>query len=625
GTPIRAETTISLDDSRNEAIKKWAEYTKSFTDPASLDGILRMAGLKTAYDQFVEKFDVTINRIMAALEKEKENLLKGKRNSEAKSRLRPEELLEAQFAALIDIISECLEAEVPLAQLPAVINKFRVGGNTHMPNSKGVSKKRVDIALIRNDADSTSWFDILLNIEVKSDADRILSLHRGQYAWYAAEEWPRQVRHYLLGGILARSHLYIFYNDRNRKIYKASVGKLLLSKPNERVGDLRNAVTFILFLMTRTETELGLAFEDAAQDLHTLHIARPMGNPADGAIVATTLEGLGGHSPEISISGLKLVQQLRKIVGHASWLFKGTHNDEDGRPDIYVKIDAQDDRRESEINVMNWLKTHKVQHSAQLIKSFELKKHNGFRYELLVLKDHGEPINEYFAWLEKREMLNTGVVRTVVKQVLTALGQAERAQVLHRDVSAGNIVVKWSKGDAGVQATLIDWGYAKITSDSDDKPDERGNDPITGTVVFMSLRVLQQFPRRTIIDDIESLFHVLCYALVAAYAPERLKEAYWSDADPDELARSRYPALAGDLDPFMSLVFGNKSLNEGIRAILKDFKDILFDRQDVGKIYKDRLKDPREEKFDELAEALEKKFGLEPLTFARNGQDRARR
>ncbi|KAJ1679472.1 hypothetical protein EV182_001983 [Spiromyces aspiralis] len=141
----------------------------------------------------------------------------------------------------------------------------------------------------------------------------------------------------------------------------------------------------------------------------------------------------------------------------------------------------------------------------------------------------------------------------------------------------------------------------------------------------MSLRVLQQFPRRTIIDDIESLFHVLCYALVAAYAPEQLKEAYWSDADPDQLARSRYPALAGDLDPFMSLVFGNKDLNKGIRVILKDFKDILFDRQDVGNIYEDRLKDPREEKFDELAEALEEKFGLEPHTFARNGQDKIRK
>ncbi|KAJ1680316.1 hypothetical protein EV182_000264, partial [Spiromyces aspiralis] len=623
-TPIRTETTISLDDPRNEAIKKWAEYTEPFTDPASLDGILEMAGLKTAYDEFIEKFDVTIDRIMAALAKKKGYLRKGTRNSEAKSRLRPEELLEAQFTALCNVMLECLEAEVPPAQLPAVINKFRVGGNTRMSNCKGVSKKRVDIALVRNGADSTSWFDILLNIEVKSDADRILPLHRGQYAWYAAEEWPRQVRHYLLGGVLARSQLYVYYNDRNRAIYEASVGKLLLSKPNESVGGLRSAVTFILFLLTRTETELGLAFEDAAQDLHTLHIARPV-NSTDGAIVATTLKGLGDHSPDMSISGLKLVRQLRKIVGHASWLFKGTRKDGHGRPDVYVKFDAQDDRRESEIRVMDRLKAHGVQHSAQLIKAFKLKGHNKFRYELLALEDHGEPIDEYFVWLEKHKALNAGVVRTVVQQILTALGQAERAQVLHRDVSAGNIVVKWPKGGTSVQATLIDWGYAKITSDSDDKPDERGDDPITGTVVFMSLRVLRQFPRRTIIDDIESLFHVLCYALVAAYAPEQLKYAYWSDADPDQLARSRYPVLAGDLDPFMSLVFGNKDLNKGIRVVLKDFKDILFDRQDVGKIYKDRLTDPREEKFDELAETLERKFDLEPLTFARNGLDRARR
>ncbi|KAJ1678159.1 hypothetical protein EV182_004650, partial [Spiromyces aspiralis] len=234
GTPIRAETTISLDDPRNEAIKKWAEYMEPITYPAYLDEILEMAGLKTAYDQFVEKFDVIIDRIMAALAKEEEYLRKGTRNSEAKGQLRPEELLEAQFTALCNVMLECLEAEVSPAQLPAVINKFQVGGNTHMPNSKGVSKKRVDIALVRKDTDSTSWSNVLLNIEIKSDADRILHLHRGRYAWYAAEEWPRQVRHYLLGGTLARSHLYVYYNDRNRKIYEASVGKLLLTNHNER-------------------------------------------------------------------------------------------------------------------------------------------------------------------------------------------------------------------------------------------------------------------------------------------------------------------------------------------------------------------------------------------------------
>ncbi|KAJ1672364.1 hypothetical protein EV182_007219, partial [Spiromyces aspiralis] len=316
--------------------------------------------------------------------------------SESKGQLRPEELLEAQFTALCNVMLECLELEVPPAQLPAVINKFRVGGNTHMPNCEGVSKKRVDIALVRKDADSTSWSNLLLNIEIKSTADRILHLHMGQYAWYAVEEWPRQVRHYLLGGVLVRSQLYIIYNDRNRKIYEASVGKLLLTNPNESVGDLRSAVTFVLFLLTRTETELGLAFEDAARDLHALHIARPRGNPTDGAIVATTLKGLGDHSPDMSISGLKLVRLLRKIVGHASWLFKGTHEDGDGRPDIYVKFDAQYSRRESEIRVMNRLKAHGVQHSAQLVEGFELKGHNEFRYELLVLKDHGEPIDEYF-------------------------------------------------------------------------------------------------------------------------------------------------------------------------------------------------------------------------------------
>ncbi|KAJ1669294.1 hypothetical protein EV182_008825, partial [Spiromyces aspiralis] len=102
-TPMRAETTISLNDPRNEAIKKWAEYMKPITYPAYLDEILEMTGLKLAYDQFVEKFDVTIDKIMAALAKKKGYLLEGSRSSESKGQLRPEELLEAQFTALCNV------------------------------------------------------------------------------------------------------------------------------------------------------------------------------------------------------------------------------------------------------------------------------------------------------------------------------------------------------------------------------------------------------------------------------------------------------------------------------------------------------------------------------------------
>ncbi|KAJ1680221.1 hypothetical protein EV182_000436, partial [Spiromyces aspiralis] len=154
---MKIETTTSLTGPHNEAIKKWADYTEPFTTYlASFDEILEMARLKTAYDQFVERFKLTIDRIMTALAKEEEYLRKGSRSSETKSRLRPEELLEAQFTTLCKVMFECLEVEVPLAQLPTIINEFRVGRNTHMLNSEGVLKKRVDIALVRRGVDSTS-------------------------------------------------------------------------------------------------------------------------------------------------------------------------------------------------------------------------------------------------------------------------------------------------------------------------------------------------------------------------------------------------------------------------------------------------------------------------------------
>ncbi|KAJ2307203.1 hypothetical protein IWW54_004466 [Coemansia sp. RSA 2705] len=73
------------------------------------------------------------------------------------------------------------------------------------------------------------------------------------------------------------------------------------------------------------------------------------------------------------------------------------------------------------------------------------------------------------------------------------------------------------------RATLIDWGYAKLVDDEPANTDalaakwgyakhvvnaaEEAHDPVTGTVLFMSIPVLVGSTNRSVVDDVESMLY----------------------------------------------------------------------------------------------------------------------
>ncbi|KAJ2118739.1 inducible alternative oxidase 2 [Coemansia sp. RSA 720] len=86
------------------------------------------------------------------------------------------------------------------------------------------------------------------------------------------------------------------------------------------------------------------------------------------------------------------------------------------------------------------------------------------------------------------------------------MGIIEHCQILHRDISEGNILVQ--RDDAGVHGMLIDFDHAiSITDDGYAKRAER-----TGTRPFMSVNNLEDKPtKRTALDDWESIIYILCW------------------------------------------------------------------------------------------------------------------
>ncbi|KAG7087799.1 hypothetical protein E1B28_013740 [Marasmius oreades] len=80
------------------------------------------------------------------------------------------------------------------------------------------------------------------------------------------------------------------------------------------------------------------------------------------------------------------------------------------------------------------------------------------------------------------------------------------ARILHRDISAGNILIYKGRG------LLIDWEFSKpVTLHGDPIPRQSER---TGTWQFISARILMaggKIITHTLTDDLESFFHVLCW------------------------------------------------------------------------------------------------------------------
>ncbi|KAJ1677355.1 hypothetical protein EV182_006348, partial [Spiromyces aspiralis] len=296
---------------------------------------------------------------------------------------------------------------------------------------------------------------------------------------------------------------------------------------------------------------------------------------------------------------------VKKVGGRKSWLYSGRL----GSREVFVKVEVQDESRQSEIDIMQKLLDDNVPHTARMLHGFRLDSHNGFRTEAMILEHHGQPLCKFFSYLDSRRRLNQDTVSAVVRQIITALFGAYRARILHRDVSIGNIVARLRGCE--VEATLIDWGYARLESASHHPNSNPNNDATVGTMAFRSLRVVNGCLGRTIIDDIESVFYVVCYGLVYVYAKGCLGNDFWDMSRKDPAG---YRAMT--LDKFPRLVdklFGDSScpVDSGTLKVLEDLHEVLFRQVDVDDVFRSKDRDPREELFPTMMAAICSKFGLD--------------
>ncbi|KAH8916853.1 hypothetical protein BT69DRAFT_1227752, partial [Atractiella rhizophila] len=158
-----------------------------------------------------------------------------------------------------------------------------------------------------------------------------------------------------------------------------------------------------------------------------------------------------------------------------------------------------------------------------------------------------------------------------VRDALMAHKEAfEKTGILHRDISAGNIVLNAADADEG--GFLIDWESAKTETMTDPGMNER-----MGTYQFLSIRLLEDMgnpvaAKHELQDDLESFVWVL-YWMAAKYAPttaddqNRMTLEFFDDPDPKRAARLK-KLLIRDPDCAQELRLKSRSLTTLLDAMM---------------------------------------------------------
>ncbi|KAI0628959.1 hypothetical protein C8Q77DRAFT_325154 [Trametes polyzona] len=143
-----------------------------------------------------------------------------------------------------------------------------------------------------------------------------------------------------------------------------------------------------------------------------------------------------------------------------------------------------------------------------------LKTHRHYR---LVMKEVGLPISEFQNGFE--------LVYLILRAIGAHKGAYEKG-VLHRDISAGNVLINivetvtpGGKYNVTREVLLADWELSKFLNDEDSGPRQ----PVrTGTWQFASAAALADLSKKIdVADEMESFFHLLLY-LSIRYLPHNI-------------------------------------------------------------------------------------------------------
>ncbi|KAJ2142951.1 hypothetical protein IW136_001809 [Coemansia sp. RSA 678] len=165
------------------------------------------------------------------------------------------------------------------------------------------------------------------------------------------------------------------------------------------------------------------------------------------------------------------------------------------------------------------------------------------------------------------------------------MGILKHCQILHRDISEANILVR--RDDTGVHGMLIDFDYSIDITDEGYAVRTEG----AGTRPFMSVNNLEDnSTKRTALDDWESIIYILCWlgtfgwnrATRPSGSVAKMAITSWNDYDEMMNANSKrrdmhssdnFTGITKEFNPNIPHISAFKKLVNGLRAVLIDDHD----------------------------------------------------
>ncbi|KAJ2865433.1 hypothetical protein GGI22_001507 [Coemansia erecta] len=347
------------------------------------------------------------------------------------------------------------------------------------------------------------WTDVAVPFEAKSDAhtanDPVL---RGQLLANFRDMAYDQPRRYSFGFGISKDGGVNVYLCTMDEIRFSSMGSL----PCVGAPDIetRRLIQFLLLL-----------YDQLPKDHYGFLVPNER-----GIIEPLCANSISGFDQ----SGQESILKTAQIVVKGCTAFNGRRHDNFGpRSWLYYAAIRSDEKtiHERAILKLNWclarhceatvhktVKSIDVPYTPELLDSatIDLESIAGYTCEMLLIENGGKEVNDYCKDISPHNVqLIVDVFAGYSHALLVAAAGKDDIFILHRDISAGNLLVKDNK------PYVIDWGCGLVAKRDESRSIPEGS--LVGTAPYMSIRVLSQARFRSLLDDLESLFLVFSYCL----------------------------------------------------------------------------------------------------------------
>ncbi|KAJ2845734.1 hypothetical protein IWW36_004661, partial [Coemansia brasiliensis] len=365
------------------------------------------------------------------------------------------------------------------------------------------------------------WQDLAVVVEIKGDELKNDSHWiRGQILCDFKDMAELEPRRFMVGLAIAKHGSVRVYLYTPGRIYSAPLGSMPFSAGDKSSEGASEVIAFLLLLHKQLPVDSGFLAKKRGIFSACLEISEL----ADGREQKRPCPSVRHYCSEV-------YGRHKQLNAQQTWVYPVQYRSAAKEGSAFFKFQWEF-KNDDETAIHEFLLARKVPHVPKLLFSTHITA-KGLasddwicKGEAMLVEDVGESIITKFDGselsLSDAEVVNVfaGYAHTLIA---AAAVDADSKYVLHRDISTGNLMVKNDKSPY-----IIDWGYGHVCTEDEERL--LSGKQMIGTTIYMGIRVLNGCLSRSLVDDLESLFLVLCHCLWLKYGRRNSQyEALWKN------------------------------------------------------------------------------------------------